>query len=199
MNDIIKKIGIRLKAARKAAGYRSATAFASEKSIPMSTYSQHENGKRSISAEMILYYCEQFAVEPGWLLSGFGTPFVADAQEIAKKNQIMSTVLDEELGLEAWTDVPENNFLGPINSDVTKIDMQLYKEILLRLLPLFSENNLQISDRELIDFSIEVYNGIVTTSAAMKDKIAMIDLSIASLRRGVTKQEEEAELQQETA
>lgn len=196
MNETIKKIGIRLRAARKAGGYRSATAFASEKNIPMSTYSQHEGGKRSINAEMILYYCEQLAIEPGWLLSGYGTPFTADNKDLHKKNEIINDVLEEEYGLTLETE--QENSLGPIISDVTRVDVQLYKEILVRLLPLYREDNVQITDKELIDFSVEVYNGIVTTSAAMKDKIAMIDLSIASLKRGVVKQKA-AEQEQKTA
>lgn len=196
MNDTIKKIGIRLKAARKSAGYRSATAFASEKNIPMSTYSQHEGGKRSINAEMILYYCEQFAIEPGWLLSGYGTPFTADNKDLRKKSKILHDMLEEESDLAL--DEEQENSLSPIVSDVTRVDVQLYKEILVRLLPLYREDNIQISDKELIDFSVEVYNGIVTTSAAMKDKIAMIELSIASLKRGVIKQKA-AEQEQKTA
>ena len=196
MNDTIKKIGIRLKAARKSAGYRSATAFASEKNIPMSTYSQHEGGKRSVNAEMILYYCEELGIEPGWLLSGYGTPFITDDKDVHKKSEILNDVLQEECGL-ALDDEQEAN-LGPIISDVARVDVQLYKEILVRLLPLYREENVQISDKELIDFSVEVYNGIVTTSAAMKDKIAMIDLSIASLKRGVVKQKA-AEQEQKTA
>ena len=52
------EIGLRLKAARKAAAYRTACAFANAHDIPVSTYSQHENGKRVLNADMLLQYSE---------------------------------------------------------------------------------------------------------------------------------------------
>lgn len=191
MTDAIKKISTRLKAARKAAGFRSATAFAKEKEIPMSTYSQHENGKRSINSEILIFYCKQFGVQPGWLLSGIGSPFAPDVEEVDRKGQLISDALDEEVSL-ADLKVP-NDQLEPITQNISNVDMHLYKEVLVRLLHLYSEENVQISEKELIEFSIEVYNGVVNTTASLVDKISMIDLSINSLRRGVVKQAASAE------
>lgn len=188
MHDLTRNIGARLKAARKAAGYRSATAFAGKRDIPMSTYSQHEGGKRSMNAEALMYYAEQLGIQAGWLLSGQGTPFQADTKDVVRKSQLVNKVLDEESGL-INTQSSKEQQLGPIVEPITTVDMHLFKEILVRLLVLHSEEDVEISDKELIDFSIEVYNGIINTSASLQDKIAMIDLSIASLKRGVMKQE----------
>lgn len=70
ISEIDKRIGERLQQARKGAGYRSARAFARAQSMPESTYSQHETGKRSLNPEMVIYYSQCFNVDPGWLVSG---------------------------------------------------------------------------------------------------------------------------------
>lgn len=70
MSDLDQEIGKRLRKARKLRGYKSARAFAIEQKIPESTYSQHETGKRSLSPEIVLRYCDCLDVDPGWLLSG---------------------------------------------------------------------------------------------------------------------------------
>ena len=188
MVDLTKSIGMRLKAARKAAGYRSATAFAGKRDIPMSTYSQHECGKRSINVESLVYYAEQLGIQAGWLLSGQGEPFQSTIQDVAKKNECVHKTLGNQSGPINVQDSKESQ-LGPIVEPIATVDMHLFKEILVRLLVLHSEEHVEISDKELIEFAIEVYNGIINTSASLVDKIAMIDLSIASLKRGVTKQE----------
>jgi len=71
---LVETIALRLKAARKAAGFKSAKIFAASQHIPLSTYSQHETGKRSISAELIISYSDQLNVHPYWLLTGNGDP-----------------------------------------------------------------------------------------------------------------------------
>jgi transcriptional regulator with XRE-family HTH domain len=70
MQELDLEIGKRLQKARKNSGYRSARAFARHHSIPESTYSQHETGKRSLSPKMVIYYCECFNINPTWLISG---------------------------------------------------------------------------------------------------------------------------------
>ena len=68
MQELDIQIGKRLQKARKDAGFRSARAFALHYSIPESTYSQHETGKRSLSPKMVCYYCECFKVDANWLI-----------------------------------------------------------------------------------------------------------------------------------
>lgn len=73
MHELDQQIGKRLQQARKAAGFRSARAFARHHNIAESTYSQHETGKRSLSPRMVLHYCDCFKINPGWLVSGQGS------------------------------------------------------------------------------------------------------------------------------
>ncbi len=65
-----KKIGTRLKSARKDAGYPTATDAASALAINYQTYAAHENGNRGISKEALKLYAKRFHVTLDWLLTG---------------------------------------------------------------------------------------------------------------------------------
>ena len=162
MSDLSEAIGARLKVARKSAGFRSASAFAECQSIPISTYSQHETGKRVLSADMLMHYSQLFKVSPGWLLTG--EQFSGSSAGIVE-------------------DMPV------IQGKIALVEMDLFMAVLTRLVPLFSKSNRAIGDKALLDFAIEVYNGIITTSATDDAKLAMINLSVRSLERGAQPQE----------
>jgi transcriptional regulator with XRE-family HTH domain len=69
-NKLTEEMGLRLRSARRAAGYKSARAFAIQHGISQSTYSQHETGKRSLVSKALLRYCQLFRISPAWLLTG---------------------------------------------------------------------------------------------------------------------------------
>lgn len=156
MSEIARAVGARLKQAREEAGFRSASAFATHWEIPISTYSQHETGKRVLSADMLIYYSDLLKVPAGWLLSGEGG--------VGKDHMVA---------------------LVPIDDKPVVVDVWLLKEIFLRIVPLFAEISSEITSQELIDFAIEVYNGVAITSSSVQDKLAMAELSITSLKRGM--------------
>ncbi len=176
------EIGLRLKAARKAAAYRTACAFANAHDIPVSTYSQHENGKRVLNADMLLQYSELLSISPGWLLSGVGEPYMDGVGVVEKKD-----IIERELySLDAKM-LPSTT-MAPIENDIAWVDMKLFNEVLLRFVPLLQDTTLCFDTSELMSFATEVYNGVIMTSAKQSDKLAMIDLSITSLKRGALKQ-----------
>ncbi|MEM8822063.1 MAG: helix-turn-helix transcriptional regulator [Pseudomonadota bacterium] len=63
----------RLRTARAAAGFRSATAAAERFGWATATYTQHENGTRGIKADRAADYARAFNVEEQWLLFGKGS------------------------------------------------------------------------------------------------------------------------------
>lgn len=69
-----KKIGRRLKLARKEAGFSSATDAASALAINYQTYAAHENGNRGIGKETLKLYAKRFHVTLDWLLTGKREP-----------------------------------------------------------------------------------------------------------------------------
>lgn len=60
----------RLKAARKAAGFKTVKAAAKFLHIPTSTYGAHENGQNGLKEESAAVYAKGFKVSKEWLLLG---------------------------------------------------------------------------------------------------------------------------------
>ncbi len=64
--------GDRLRQARKAAGFETASAAAKHMGLPVSTYSAHENGQNDFSVAQAERYAIAFDVPVLWLLTGEG-------------------------------------------------------------------------------------------------------------------------------
>jgi DNA-binding XRE family transcriptional regulator len=60
----------RLIKARKEAGFASASAAARRLSVPLSTYSAHENGQNAFDIATALFYAGAFKTTASWLLTG---------------------------------------------------------------------------------------------------------------------------------
>jgi phage repressor protein C with HTH and peptisase S24 domain len=66
----MKSVGSRLKAARVAAGYKTAKEFADKHGLPQPTYANHENDKRGLRRQTARYYADALDVTVEWLLDG---------------------------------------------------------------------------------------------------------------------------------
>jgi len=64
----------RLRQARRAAGFEDATAAARRFGWVIPTYLAHENGSRGFPIERAQAYGRAFKANPGWLLTGEGSP-----------------------------------------------------------------------------------------------------------------------------
>jgi phage repressor protein C with HTH and peptisase S24 domain len=62
----------RLRRAREAAGFKSASEAVEKFRWRASTYMAHENGQNGIRPEPALIYAQAFGVDPGWLITGLG-------------------------------------------------------------------------------------------------------------------------------
>lgn len=80
--------GERLKVAREAAGYTSASQASEAMGIALATYIQHENGTRNFNSERAKRYARFMRVTPEWILYGRGQsqadPAVPDINELEK-------------------------------------------------------------------------------------------------------------------
>lgn len=76
----MSEVSDRLRQARIAAGYESATAAAQAMNVPAPTYSAHENGSRGITTNASRKYAKHFKVDPAWLLYGYepSVPMTSD-------------------------------------------------------------------------------------------------------------------------
>ena len=60
----------RLRSARQAAGYSSASKAAAAIGVGLSTYTAHENGQNAFTVEQAESYARSFNVSPAWLFFG---------------------------------------------------------------------------------------------------------------------------------
>jgi len=72
---IDNQLSARLKKVRKLAGYRSGRAFALANDIAVTTYLNHESGKRGMSIAVALRYCQLLRASFSWLVTGEGSYF----------------------------------------------------------------------------------------------------------------------------
>lgn len=97
---------IRLRNARKGAGFTSSRAAALRYRWPPSTLAAHENGTRDFDEDTAEKYGKAFNVDPLWLLHGVGEPKPATVDEHlqrvlsrlsdARKTALLNHLLAEE-------------------------------------------------------------------------------------------------------
>lgn len=96
--------------ARKAAGYKTARAFADAHKIPQATYALHESGKRGLSRpfsaedrrETLVVYADKLGVRAAWLRDG-DEPMKAPSSTLAKPEGDASSVDNPQRLVEAET------------------------------------------------------------------------------------------------
>ena len=176
MSKSSKEIGQRLRTARFAAGYRSARDFTTQFSIPESTFSQHETGARSIKIDQARQYCEYLRVDLSWLLTGHSAQI--DREQLQQLEiQAEKLLVRQKRNLETIS-------VGRDEAQLVHIDVLF--EIFRACVPVFKQVKPNFQFEEIIEFCMDVYNSIVSTSADLASKDAMIQLSVSSLKRGVT-------------
>lgn len=166
-NKLTEQIASRLRDARIDSGFKSAKDFANSHDIPASTYSQHETGKRSINAELILNYSKLLQINPYWLLTGKG-----------------STKLESTIGeCESYYDLERTIDLDNYEEKLIQ-NTELLKIILISADPLFYDKSIKFSYVELIDYCFDIYNIVCPLSISMEEKKKIVDLSISSVKLG---------------
>ena len=182
MSKLTEQIGLRLRAARRAAKFKSARIFAAQHNIPESTYSQHETGKRALNPDMLLRYSELLDMNPGWLLTGEGMPYFLPKEDPENTADIYQKIVN----LKNYINVSVVDI--PIKKDQQiGIDMELFSEIFREITRSFAASNMSFTCKECVEFCAEVYNTVVATSIEQKNRKAVINISIASLKRGINK------------
>ena len=153
----------RLKESRIKQGFFSARAFASHNSIPDSTYTQHESGKRKMSIETLIKYCKLLNIEPLWLITG---------KRGIKQSASLPT------NLTPFSEDSLENLI--IQNAPVKIDIELLSKI-------FYQTTIHCSHTEytphnILNSSIKIYNHIIknkeyTTDPTIDSKIHKIIIS----------------------
>jgi transcriptional regulator with XRE-family HTH domain len=86
------RLGARLRAARKAANFKTSKEFSKKHNVPESTYSQHESGSRQPNDDTLKLYSHAFGVNFNWLKSGKGQPYNLTSN--TRKNTMAEELID---------------------------------------------------------------------------------------------------------
>jgi hypothetical protein len=181
MNNFSKNVSKRLRIARLASGYNSAKEFTEKHSIPASTYSQHENGKRMLSVENIIHYSELTNVDPAWLMTGRGNP----CGERLNQSDLEEKILAEQEKLEKTGAIDVIAVpLVSMEKKYSNVNIHIFKRILNVLLPLLKDiPDSKIED--VVDFCFDLYNRIVATNADGPDREKLIKIGFESFFKGM--------------
>lgn len=132
----------RLKAARKARGYKNANDFADKLGIVRGTYSQHERGTRNLKEDSLTQYAEALGINKEWLRTGNGMPSfegvninqeILCALEPARISQTISTpaaFLDPQLFaaiFEIFLNATYSNNIKPDFDRIGNMAFELYQ------------------------------------------------------------------------
>lgn len=85
-------LGARLKAAMKAAGFKTAKVFCEAYNIHYLTVAQHIQGRRHPSPEFLKLYSDAFGITTNWIETGKGNPFSNQ-----KRTQQVLTLSEKEM------------------------------------------------------------------------------------------------------
>ena len=148
------RIGTRIRAARKAAGFQTAKSFLKKYKFPASTFSQHESGARVPDDETLEYYSKLFEVNLNWLKTGKGLPH-------AKPTSNQKKILGEEL----------INITKPAP---TQFNEELLAKILTRLLILQDAKISAKAIKLLSKQAGKMYQKITSTSTSAKMQLNLL-------------------------
>lgn len=158
-----KETHIRLKAARKAAGFKSANDFADAINVPRTTYSQHERGDRNIKDTSLENYALHLGVNETWLRTGAGSAF----KDLEKQVNVDNSVLEEELR--------SHQLLSQLSNPSTQsLDNELLKTITNALFQHIQEQNLNVSPEAFAEALTEAYSSIVASTDDGYQRLHMV-------------------------
>lgn len=152
----------RLRAARKAAGFKTAKEFITAHRIPGSTYSQHETGARNIEEATLKEYAKLLKVNYAWLANGEGLPTKNKFDEIRAK-AFAAEMLD----------------LKTVGKTIPLISEKLLSEILEGLMIAHKK----ITAKTLAHAATSIYSDIVRIEGGLNDQLKAVEPAVNTFLR----------------
>ncbi len=174
-------VGVRLKTARIAAGFKSAKDFCQKNKIPSSTYSLHETGRRNLKPKIAEKYAQLLGVNISWLLTGHGKPYnnshTLDEQGLS--NEEFNALLKYQGNDEVQKTVLYKNEI------LNNVDPILFSKIVAKITDVLNELGYQLDINQLSKKAVEIYKDITSTSNEQESQLIMVDLSVTTFKRQI--------------
>lgn len=163
-------------------GYTNANKLAEKLGISASKYSQHETTKRSINIESLMQYANALDINPAWLLTGQGSP-CTDTGDNGERGKRILDVIDklEKMGAIEASKAP----LIESQQVISYIHTELFRNILVHIVPLIKEHPEPKSNEEIVDFLFDMYNKVVMSNVDDKSRQLLIRMCIESFFKGL--------------
>lgn len=150
----------RLKAARKARGYKNANDFADALKIVRGTYSQHERGTRNLKEDSLTQYAQALGINKEWLRTGNGMP----SFEGIEINQEILCALEPA------------RISQTISTSAAFLDPQLFAAIFEIFLNAVYGNNTKPDFNKLGHMAFDLYQASITSAADSTHRIKALPL-----------------------
>ena len=169
----------RLKTARMAAGFKTATEFCEKFNIPISTYNMHETGKRKIMSAVAEKYSELLGINPAWLITGIGSPY--SSENIQDTSDLTENEYLELLNYSGNKKI----FKQPIHSTETlgNINPTLFSKIIIEIIDTLKSYNILTDLNFVTHHAVEIYKDIIQATNTPKDQLTMVSLAITIFKR----------------
>jgi hypothetical protein len=183
--DGFDNVGIRLKTARMAAGFKSAKQFCDKHQISSSTYSLHETGGRNIKPKVAERYSKLLGINAVWLLTGAGSPYAKLADERPLSHDEFAELLKHQ-GVEAV-----KTAISKKNAFLEYVDPLLFCEIVIRMINILQSKNFHLETIELSKKAVEIYKDISISSDDREAQVTMIELAMTTFKRKISELDNE--------
>lgn len=172
----LNEVHLRLKTSRVAAGYPTATGFCNQNNIPLSTYTMHETGKRKISAETAEKYAKLLQIDPSWLITGVGRPYVINANE------------DDNFTIQDCKDLLHFNHENPDNkeSSFIAINSALFCKLFTDICSILNKTNRIFDLKKITNYVISLYTDITETSNKNEEQLIMANLALTLFKKQIS-------------
>ena len=114
-------MGERLRAARDAAGYKSASKAAEALGVTASSYRAHENGQNEFGPEMAQFYARKFGTTASYLLTGEGPQRASRPQPIISSYDPEAPEPDEQ----AEASYSREHWVPAVDGAIPEVDTKL--------------------------------------------------------------------------
>ena len=167
MSDAIR-FGARLRAARKAAGFKTSLSFTRKYKIPQSTYSQHESGTRNPDEQTMKNYSKCLGVHYEWLNNGEGLPYT-------KMKETQKTVMQEEL-----LDIKP---MSKYTQLVEIAHQELLVQILDELLRFNEKHKHKLAISKIVSDAVALYQDVVSSGENKQAQLKMVMPALNAYKR----------------
>lgn len=152
-------ISERLRIARKAAGYKTSTAFYTAHHIPRATYNQHEGGFRQINELTLKEYAKLLKVNYEWLATGEGLPIKSKFDQTRAKSFAKETL----------------NVKG-----IMKKAPLISEKLMAAVLKTIMTANKKLSSDAIAEAVTSIYSDVVRMDGSLNEQIKAVEPAVST-------------------